>query len=144
MLYRRSVNMTRAKTVKNYIWQTVNRREERFNMIAKIYAEKSTQLRYPSEDPKKIEEIEDMAGKKNREDARENYRNEIRAERNKYGEEQYKIDKEFKLALFKEYGVETNPKREKAFSMAWERGHSYGYGEVEGEFMDLVELLKED
>ncbi len=111
-------------------------------MIAEKYTEKSRQLRYPSEDPKKIEEIEDMAGKNNREEAKENYRNELRAARNKYSEEQYKIDEEFKLALYEEYGVETNPKREKVFSMAWERGHSSGYGEVESEFMDLVDLIR--
>lgn len=104
---------------------------------------KSRQLKYPPKDPKIIEKIEDMAGKKNREDARENYRNELRAERNKHGEEQYKIDKEFKLALFKEYGVETNPKREKAFSMAWEAGHAEGYGSVECHFSEFVELIKD-
>lgn len=111
-------------------------------MIAEKYTEKSRNLKYPKEDVEILAKIEDMAGKKNREEAKENYRNEIRAERNKYHVEQFKIDNEFKLALFQEYEVENNPKREKIFSMAWERGHSCGYSEIEEDFMDLVELVK--
>ncbi len=111
--------------------------------ISERFQIKSSQLRYPSEDPKRIEEIEDLAGKKNREETRENYRNELRSARNKYREEQYKIGNEFKLALFKEYGVENHPKAEKAFSMAWEAGHAEGYSNVEFHFSELVELIKD-
>ena len=111
-------------------------------MIAEKYTEKSRNLKYPKEDAEILSKIEDMAGKKNREEAKENYRNELRAERNKHHVEQFKIDDEFKLALFQEYGVETNPKREKAFSMAWENGHAEGYSSVECYFSELVELIK--
>lgn len=52
------------------------------------------------------------------------------------------LDEEFELALFKEYGVEDNPKREKCFQLAWERGHSSGYNEVEIQFSEIVELIK--
>lgn len=111
-------------------------------MIAEKYEEKARSIKYPSEDPKKIEEIEDMAGKKNRAEAKENYLNELRVARNKYHEEHAKVTEEFKLALYEEYAVETNPKREKAFSMAWEAGHSEGYNSVEYHFSELVELIK--
>lgn len=49
----------------------------------------------------------------------------------------------FKTDLFKEFGVTDNPKREKAFSIAWERGHASGYYEVELCFMNIVELIKD-
>jgi len=45
-------------------------------------------------------------------------------------------------ALYKEYEVEEDPKRAKAFGLAWEHGHSDGYSEVENYFMDFVELIK--
>jgi hypothetical protein len=110
--------------------------------LSERFTNKQKQLKYPIEDPKRIEEIEDMAGKKNRAEALENYKNEIRAKRQKYHEEQSKIDNEFKLALFKDYSVEKHPAREKAFSMAWSRGHAEGYGSIEYEFSELVELIK--
>jgi len=111
-------------------------------MIAEKYTEMSRQLRYPAIDLKRLEEIEDMAGKLNREKAREEYRNQLRAERIKHREEQSKIDEKFKIALFKEYDIENNPKREKVFSMAWEMGHAEGYSCVEYHFSELVELIK--
>ncbi len=51
------------------------------------------------------------------------------------------LEDEFKNSLFFEYGMDKHPKREQAYKMAWDRGHSAGYGEVESEFMDLAELL---
>ena len=67
------------------------------------------------------------------------YNKDKRDEYHKRGKE---INHKFKLALFKEYGVETNIKREKCWELAWERGHSGGYSEVELEFIDLAELIK--
>lgn len=48
---------------------------------------------------------------------------------------------EFKQDLFKEAGIENNPKRDILFSKAWERGHSSGFSEVHGCFHDLLELI---
>ena len=43
--------------------------------------------------------------------------------------------------LFEEFDVENNEKRYKCFSIAWDRGHSYGYYEVYNCFQELVELI---
>lgn len=48
----------------------------------------------------------------------------------------------FKEDLFKEYGVSDNPKLEKAFDMAWDRGHPSGYRDVVYYFDELVDLIK--
>lgn len=48
---------------------------------------------------------------------------------------------EFKQDLFKEAGIENNPKRDLLFSKAWERGHCCGLGDVHGCFFDLLELI---
>jgi hypothetical protein len=60
----------------------------------------------------------------------------------KYNENMRNINKEFELTLYKQYGVENNPKREKAFSVAWIMGHSSGFSEVESVFIELLELIK--
>lgn len=49
---------------------------------------------------------------------------------------------EFKADLLQAYGVTGNPKSDRAFSIAWEHGHSCGYSEVAIVFADLVELIK--
>jgi len=49
---------------------------------------------------------------------------------------------EFKKDLFEEYGVENNPKADKAYSIAYDHGHSGGYNEVAGYFGELVELIR--
>lgn len=54
----------------------------------------------------------------------------------------YDWEKEWKQHLFKEYGVEENPKREDCFGLAWEEGHAYGYEEIENCFSKYVELIK--
>lgn len=47
----------------------------------------------------------------------------------------------FKEDLFKELGISDNPKREKLFELAWERGHSSGYESVYSEANELVDLI---
>lgn len=111
--------------------------------VSERFRLKSRELLYPVENPNRHSEIEDMSGKKNREEIKKKYKDEIRDARIKYREAQYRINEEFKLALFKEYGVENHPKREKAFSMAWEAGHAEGYSNVEYHFSELVELLRD-
>ncbi len=59
-----------------------------------------------------------------------------------YREEQLLL-LEFKTDLFEKHGVTDNPKRENCYSIAWERGHSSGLGEVMNYFSDFVELIKD-
>jgi hypothetical protein len=66
----------------------------------------------------------------------------LREERDKYHREDNRLYMLFKEGLFLNYNLEHNEKTSKAFSMAWERGHSSGYHEVYQEFDDLVDLLK--
>ena len=60
-----------------------------------------------------------------------------------YGEEKHKLHEEFVNDLFEKFGVSDNPKRHKAFDLAWEKGHANGLEEVYNEFYDLVELIKD-
>lgn len=75
-------------------------------------------------------------------EAEKEYKTEQQNSRHKYREEVEKVNNEFKLALFKEYGMENHPKREKMFSIAWEKGHSDGYSSIESEFYTLTELMQ--
>jgi hypothetical protein len=59
-----------------------------------------------------------------------------------YNEEQTKLYNEFKQDLFEELGITDNPKREKLFEKAWEKGHSDGYNSVLSEAESLVDLIK--
>lgn len=52
------------------------------------------------------------------------------------------IEDNFKTALLKYLGIFDNKKAEKLFSIAWERGHSSGYGEVAQVAEELAELIK--
>lgn len=61
-----------------------------------------------------------------------------------YGQAHSAADLRFKLDLFKELGIETNPKRDLLFQKAWDRGHSSGLAEVHTCAMDLVELIEND
>ncbi len=47
----------------------------------------------------------------------------------------------FKKDLFEEYGVQDNPKVEKAFALAYDYGHSSGYPSIENYFSELVDLI---
>ena len=49
---------------------------------------------------------------------------------------------EFKADLLADNGV-SGPKADKAYSLAWEYGHSSGLSEVVNYFEDLVELIKD-
>ena len=53
-----------------------------------------------------------------------------------------KREEEFKRDLFEEFGVTDNPKKDRCYTIAYERGHSSGFSEVYSEFSDLVELIK--
>ena len=48
----------------------------------------------------------------------------------------------FKEALFREYGLEENEKRELLWEKAYSSGHSGGFSEIEIEFDNMVDLIK--
>lgn len=69
-------------------------------------------------------------------------RDAFKANRSAYQAETARLEGLFRDALFEQYGVTDNPKREKCYSLAWEHGHSAGYSEVANYFSDFVELIK--
>ena len=66
-----------------------------------------------------------------------------KAHQKQYGEEKHKLHEEFINDLFENFNVTDNPKRHRAFELAWEKGHSNGLEEVYNEFYDLVDLIKD-
>lgn len=54
------------------------------------------------------------------------------------------LEYEFKNALFLEYGVINNPKREQAFKKAHNYGHSNGYAGIESQFRELTNLMEQE
>lgn len=62
-------------------------------------------------------------------------------QRNKVHSERESRDQQFRADLFKEFGVSDNPKKDKCYALASQRGHSGGYSEIYNEFIDLVELI---
>jgi hypothetical protein len=65
-----------------------------------------------------------------------------KAHQKQYGEETHKLHEEFVNDLFENFNVTDNPKKDKAFELAWEKGHANGLEEVYNEFYDLVELIE--
>lgn len=63
------------------------------------------------------------------------------AARRTYGEAAGKIVEEFRQDLFAELGIADNPRREKLYSLAYERGHAHGFEEVFSQAQSLVELI---
>ena len=59
-----------------------------------------------------------------------------------YRELESKCYQDFKVDALEDSGIGVDhPKAEKAFTMAWERGHASGYYEVYQELCDLADLL---
>jgi hypothetical protein len=68
---------------------------------------------------------------------------ESRRAANRYYNEQVRdVTERFKQACFKELGIQDHPKKEKAFEIAWDYGHSSGYYEVYNYLETISELLK--
>jgi len=65
-----------------------------------------------------------------------------RAAKRKYNEYAGLVGKVFADGLLYVNGVHDHPKASKAYSIAWEHGHSSGYAEVSNYFDELVDLLK--
>lgn len=61
--------------------------------------------------------------------------------RDAYATETQRLMGKFTQDLYVEHGVQDNPKRDKAFSLAWEMGHSSGFHDVASNFADLVDLI---
>lgn len=59
--------------------------------------------------------------------------------RKEYEEEKNFIIELFKKDLFKEFGIEDNPKKEKAFNLAW--SYSCSFMQVYDYFSKFVELI---
>jgi len=71
--------------------------------------------------------------------AAEDYKNAMSA----YHADQNKMRALFKYAALYDCGLEDHPKADKAYEIAWSRGHSSGYYEVLQELEELAELLKD-
>ena len=67
----------------------------------------------------------------------------LQSARQAYGAENARLIRLFQDDLFEENGVTDNPKRFKAYDLAWEHGHSSGMSEVVLFFEELVDLIKE-
>ena len=52
------------------------------------------------------------------------------------------VEQEFINWLYDDLGIQDNPKKEKLYSIAYERGHSGGFSEIYSEALDLVELIQ--
>jgi len=75
----------------------------------------------------------------------EAYNNETKTIRIAYREDVAQLEKEFKVDLFNYYGVANiaEQKLDKAYAIAYKKGHAYGYNEIANEFSDLVDLIKD-
>lgn len=60
-----------------------------------------------------------------------------------YRDDQAAMFQLFKFAALTDCGIADHPKADRAFSMAWDRGHSSGYYEVLQNLEDLSQLLKD-
>lgn len=65
------------------------------------------------------------------------------AELKAYRENEARRYAEFKADLLEELGVTGHPKADKLFRLAWEMGHSGGFGDVTSYAHDMVELIKD-
>lgn len=63
------------------------------------------------------------------------------AARRAYGERASALVEEFKRDLFDELGIADNPRRDKLYSVAYDKGHAHGFSEVYSEAQSLVELI---
>lgn len=70
--------------------------------------------------------------------------NERNAKFLKRQEEARRQELELKERLLKETGLANHPKADRLWDLAWDRGHSAGFYEVEAEFRELATLLLPD
>lgn len=60
----------------------------------------------------------------------------------KWREDENRLCQQFEQDLYEEHELENHPKKEEAFRIAWELGHSSGLSEVEMWFTELAGLMK--
>jgi len=58
-----------------------------------------------------------------------------------YTESENQLRMKFKMDLFEEFDVVNSPKKDLAYDIAWDRGHSSGFSSVWDEFSELVCLI---
>lgn len=71
--------------------------------------------------------------------SREEYKEKLKL----YNELKMEKEHEFKINLLDFVGLLGHPKAEKAFQIAWDRGHSAGLNEVLLELEELADLIKD-
>ena len=137
--------MEALKDIRNFTqeYQTIETikiliRDQTYGMIIQNGFFKNT-LTYPNPNDYEINKICEHCGSKYKD---KDIKIKLREERDKYHGEDNRLYMLFKEGLFLYYNLEHNEKTSKAFSIAWERGHSSGYHEVYQEFDELVDLLK--
>jgi hypothetical protein len=74
-------------------------------------------------------------------EAYEDSKGELRRQRDLYNAETRQLEAQFREDLEAEYNMKGHPKADVLFMMAWDRGHSSGYGEVASYYDDFHELI---
>lgn len=62
--------------------------------------------------------------------------------REEYNQEEQRLQTKFREDALEYAGLKDHPKANKAYWMAWERGHSGGLGDVLSELEDIADLLR--
>ena len=52
------------------------------------------------------------------------------------------IETQFKELIFKDLGIQDNPKRQALYDIAWDLGHDYGFNEIYNHAISLAILIK--
>ena len=97
-------------------------------------------LPYPSEDDYKVNKVCEHCGSKYKD---KDAKTKLRTVRDEYQAERTRLYHLFKESLFVAFKLEHNEKTEKAFSIAWDQGHSHGFYEVLTCFETLVPLVED-
>ncbi len=66
-----------------------------------------------------------------------------REEMKSYRDETYRLRDQFKVDALEEVGLTGHPKAEKAYSLAYEEGHSSGFSDIYCHLCNFAELLLE-
>jgi len=120
----------------------INVFESGFDMYDVIKAEFfKNKMNYPTAEESSVYKICEHCGSKYKDqDAVEKRRKILRMIQN----EENRLYSLFKSALFHFHKVDGENKRvQKAFEIAWDRGHASGYNEVAMLFDDMAEILKD-
>jgi hypothetical protein len=64
------------------------------------------------------------------------------ADMRKYRDDQHRLNQLFKFAALWDCGIHEHPKADKAYEMAYSRGHSSGIWEIYQNLVELADLLR--